>query len=245
MALRSKELFQVGYFLSKFGESKPPSKLEVTSWNAAYQIFYEKLNGGRSVVVFHRSLKNTRDGFDSYFPKTNRAGWWKEKGVVPAPLPELAQVVFDDFTNLTEIEVWNIIEPHLDLGEIISATVLNDVIAEELVDKPSNQSETEGGVKVRVLKVPERNPKLRQKALDIHGLHCQVCGFDFEATYGTWGKGFAEVHHVIPLHSYKGDKTVTNPKNDLAVVCSNCHKMIHRKRNITLSLDELRAKLNK
>ena len=100
-------------------------------------------------------------------------------------------------------------------------------------------------MKVRVLKVPERNPKLRQKALDIHGLHCQVCGFDFEATYGTWGKGFAEVHHVIPLHSYKGDKTVTNPKNDLAVVCSNCHKMIHRKRNITLSLDELRAKLNK
>jgi predicted HNH restriction endonuclease len=59
-------------------------------------------------------------------------------------------------------------------------------------------------------------------------LCCEVpgCGFDFESVYGDIGRDFAEVHHLMPL-SDMSSPTVTRLE-DLAVVCSNCHRMIHR-----------------
>ena len=58
-----------------------------------------------------------------------------------------------------------------------------------------------------------------------HGrLFCQVCGFDFGRTYGE--PDFIEVHHLIPLKDLKeGQKTKLS---DLAMVCPNCHRMLHR-----------------
>lgn len=52
------------------------------------------------------------------------------------------------------------------------------------------------------------------------------CGFDFEATYGAVGRAFAEVHHLRPL----ADRTAVERTRlaDLAIVCANCHRMIHR-----------------
>jgi predicted HNH restriction endonuclease len=59
-------------------------------------------------------------------------------------------------------------------------------------------------------------------------LACEACGFDFEVTYGERGKEFIECHHVRPLSELKpGDKTSVD---DLALVCSNCHRMIHVRR---------------
>lgn len=103
------------------------------------------------------------------------------------------------------------------------------------------ESKTEGGKKVVISVKAERNSKLREQAIKIHGLKCKVCDFDFEKVYGSWGKGFIEVHHMIPLSDSK--ERETNPKTDLVVVCSNCHRMIHRKKNITLTIEELKAKL--
>lgn len=59
-------------------------------------------------------------------------------------------------------------------------------------------------------------------------LRCQVpgCGFDFEAVYGIIGAGFAHVHHLRPL-AEASVPTVTRLE-DLAVVCANCHAVIHR-----------------
>ena len=56
-------------------------------------------------------------------------------------------------------------------------------------------------------------------------LACEVCGFDFHATYGTRGKGFCEAHHIRSLA--RGGKRKTRLA-DLAVVCSNCHRIMHR-----------------
>jgi predicted HNH restriction endonuclease len=57
---------------------------------------------------------------------------------------------------------------------------------------------------------------------------CQVpgCGFDFKAAYGEIGEGYAEVHHIVALAALE-QATVTT-LDDLAVVCANCHRMIHR-----------------
>lgn len=57
-------------------------------------------------------------------------------------------------------------------------------------------------------------------------LCCEVCGFDFSATYGALGEGFCEVHHLVPLSA--STDSVTTTLDDLAILCSNCHRIIHR-----------------
>lgn len=84
----------------------------------------------------------------------------------------------------------------------------------------------------------ERNQELRTKAIEIHGLTCKCCGFNYEEVYGEVGKGFIEIHHIIPMYSIKEEINV-NPKTDLVPLCSNCHKMIHRKKEQPMSIDEL------
>lgn len=79
----------------------------------------------------------------------------------------------------------------------------------------------------------ERNPRVimlaKKKFKEEHGkLYCEICGFDFEKEYGKIGKDFIEGHHIIPVSEIpQGYKT---KPEDIIMVCSNCHKMIHRKR---------------
>ena len=242
MAERSKELIQVGYYLSKYGRQDPPYRLETDKWNEAYRKFYDSLKGGRTVLEFEHSLKNSRDGFDSYFPETNREGWKDEEGN-PANLTGFSADVYNEFQNKDENQIWSIIKSYLDIDYKIRSVIFNDLIAEDIAIGDSNHTRTEGGIKVRISKTIERKPKLRQKALDIHGYKCQVCDFDFELTYGNWGKEFAEVHHIKPLSELDGEKYETDPKTDLAVLCANCHRMVHRKKGITLSIEELKLKM--
>ncbi len=66
---------------------------------------------------------------------------------------------------------------------------------------------------------------------------CWVCGFDFEVTYGPIGRGFIEAHHTKPVASLREGERVST--RDFAAVCSNCHRMIHRK-NPPLNWNKLR-----
>ena len=89
----------------------------------------------------------------------------------------------------------------------------------------------------------ERNPSLRENAIKIHGTKCVACGFDFEVFYGAYGKNFIEVHHLNPLH--KTEEVIVNPKNDMTVLCANCHRMVHRKKDIILTIEQLKRMIRK
>ena len=66
--------------------------------------------------------------------------------------------------------------------------------------------------------------------------------FDFKEKYGSRGDGFIECHHRIPLSEAKSE---IKPKlSDFALLCSNCHRMIHRKKK-WLSVNELKKIFNK
>jgi 5-methylcytosine-specific restriction enzyme A len=110
---------------------------------------------------------------------------------------------------------------------------------EEELTSYSIESTPEGNKVVCYTTRYERNAKNRDTAIKIHGTVCQGCGFDFEKTYGEIGRGYIEVHHIKPLSEGKG---VTKPDaaTDLICVCSNCHRMIHRRKDSVLSLKELR-----
>ena len=69
--------------------------------------------------------------------------------------------------------------------------------------------------------------KKQQALLKKGSLECEICKFDFKDQYGMRGYNFAEIHHIKPISDYD-DSTKTSLK-DLAVLCSNCHRMIHRK----------------
>jgi 5-methylcytosine-specific restriction enzyme A len=86
----------------------------------------------------------------------------------------------------------------------------------------------------------ERNSSAAKAAKKALGLQCSGCGFEFERFYGERGRDFIEVHHLIPLHTLpEGAAVSMDPKKDFAVVCSNCHKIIHRGSTI-LTIEELR-----
>jgi 5-methylcytosine-specific restriction enzyme A len=100
----------------------------------------------------------------------------------------------------------------------------------------------EGQKKVRFSVYYERNPFYRSKAIEVHGLSCMARGFNFRETYGDLGKGFIHVHHNKPI-SESGPLRV-NPQTDLSVLCPNCHAMIHRNKNYTLSVEELKGTIH-
>ena len=62
---------------------------------------------------------------------------------------------------------------------------------------------------------------------------CQVCRFDFSKTYGNWGDDFAEAHHLVPLSA--NQKIRHSKIEDLITVCSNCHRMLHRKGGVQVT----------
>jgi 5-methylcytosine-specific restriction protein A len=150
-----------------------------------------------------------------------------------------------------EAEVWSdfISRPQL-LAETANAIRLN--VTKGVPIEPSSSEDDEefeaeeGKVLTRVHFSRERNRKLVEQkkaaALKKDGkLSCEVCSFDFAAHYGTRGRGFIEAHHVKPVHTLKpGDKTRLE---DLALLCSNCHRMVHAKRP-WLDLERLRKLLH-
>lgn len=91
----------------------------------------------------------------------------------------------------------------------------------------------------------ERSPKLRRQKIEQAKkagvpISCEVCHFNFHVTYGPRGEDFIEIHHILPLHASGEIKTKLS---DLAMLCSNCHRMIHRG-NPWLTPAELRVLAN-
>ncbi len=85
----------------------------------------------------------------------------------------------------------------------------------------------------RLITLAKRNFKAK------HGtLFCEVCGFNFIDKYGDLGAGFIEAHHIKPVSEMsENEKTKVE---DIIMVCSNCHSMIHRKRP-WLNLNQIKS----
>ena len=114
--------------------------------------------------------------------------------------------------------------------------------AEESGDEGLEVDAEEGRLLTRLHKTRERNRSIvrrkKQDALDQFGrLQCVVCGFDFEDAYGLRGRGFIECHHTRPLHTLAANERTKLV--DLALLCSNCHRMIHAARP-WMTVDQVR-----
>lgn len=120
--------------------------------------------------------------------------------------------------------------------------VMKKVAAIEEDEQTIRDTVREGATLYKLHKVKERDTRIvkskKAKVLALKGkLICEVCDFDFFEFYGAIGYGFIECHHRTPLASL--EIPTDTSLEDLALVCSNCHRILHRKIN-ELTVEVLR-----
>ena len=113
-------------------------------------------------------------------------------------------------------------------------------------------SAPEGSVELRAHYQRERSTILVKKKKEDFKNHygkvkCEICGFCFEESYPQdLGKDYIEAHHKTPLSKISGQVKTT--LDDLMLVCSNCHRMIHRTKaceeNLNVLLKHFKEEIN-
>lgn len=124
-------------------------------------------------------------------------------------------------------------------------TLLQKINKIEDDEVTKDDSVIEGQILYKLHKVIERDSsivfKKKKQILARDGyLDCETCTFNFERFYGPFGKGYIECHHRMPLFKIKAETKTT--LEDLALVCSNCHRMLHKSID-TLTVEDLKMKI--
>lgn len=112
-------------------------------------------------------------------------------------------------------------------GQLYEAETAGGFGPESELDEP-RELLYEDLTRFRMHKRLERSVKLSKLVKVKKGCVCEVCSIDFEKIYGEIGKGYIEAHHLRPLATLKGQKVPMDPETDFAVLCANCHRMIHK-----------------
>ena len=88
----------------------------------------------------------------------------------------------------------------------------------------------------------ERNQSLSADAKKLRGNKCEVkaCGKIPSALYGEIAENLLEAHHIIPFAQLDTNVEL-DPKKDFRVVCPDCHRAIHKRRDEPYTLEEVSA----
>jgi hypothetical protein len=121
------------------------------------------------------------------------------------------------------------VEPHVDLGE---PGTERDFAGESDIEGLRSE--------YRVTRA-KRSRRLRNKAFRLAKGVCAVCHRDFSAVLGGLGQRVLQVHHREQLAAR--DSPAVTCLTDLAVVCANCHLLLHRDPRKTMHIDQLRSLL--
>jgi 5-methylcytosine-specific restriction protein A len=109
-----------------------------------------------------------------------------------------------------------------------------------IVESPEDEVlAIEGAIRRSVVNRRERNPRNRLLCIRIHGEKCAVCSIEPRHIYGSAGD-IIEVHHLEPLSLVSAPRPY-DPRTDLVPLCPDCHRALHTRRPIPLSLEELKA----
>lgn len=76
---------------------------------------------------------------------------------------------------------------------------------------------------------------------------CMACGLDSAKEFDIARDRFLEAHHIVPLYQRRSDVITITRECDIALLCPNCHTLMHRymsdQGGRALSVAELKAKL--
>lgn len=145
-----------------------------------------------------------------------------------------------------EQEIWDEFSSRKDDLRKVSKSIIDnlpEVIQSDNTEPDEEDFEfEEGKVLTKLHKIRERSSLIVKKKKELvmktmGKLSCEVCDFDFKEFYGDLGLGMIECHHTKPVSTIK--KGETTKLTDLSIVCSNCHRVIHKTRPM-LGIKELR-----
>ena len=204
---------------------------------------------GREDDKFSQKVRNLRShqtlevpGYATYESR-GRQGYWR--------ITELGQRVLSQSGDFIRIAL----EPGFTSAAITRALSRLDYTSPNRVPRISvfdeDEAVKEGARSQAQRTVYERSRRLRDAAIEYYAfqgkLQCEVCDFSFEKTYGDLGSGFIEIHHKKSIFCLEGEsieQTIAEAIRDVAALCANCHRMVHRKRNAVLSVEDLRSLVN-
>lgn len=169
-------------------------------------------------------IARVSDGYIEQIPVAKKSNYWRD-GV-----RLINKEVFDRISLLEKKEI----------GLKVKSETASYLVS---INERDFESLEEGAIDKKYVTVYERNPKLRRQAIAIHGETCFACGFNFKQFYGEYGDGYIHVHHTVPVSDLGGAKLI-NPETDMVPLCANCHAIVHRKREKTLSILELKNIIN-
>ncbi|NIJ45276.1 putative HNH restriction endonuclease [Wenyingzhuangia heitensis] len=197
--------------------------------------------------------ENTRENF-KYGRIFEVIAYTGEENKINFELTELGKIDFrnrgwgnaESFKNIAnqktiekiQVELWNLFKPYFNhkLKQNLKdyQTYFNDELEQDFGTK-------EGKELFRKHRVRERDSSLtyrkKQIAIKNGNLECEVCNFSFQDIYE---QDYIECHHKTPI--FKGERITK--LEDLALVCSNCHRMLHRRiEGDFLSLEQLRKRI--
>ncbi|AWK50544.1 hypothetical protein DIC82_05615 [Clostridium beijerinckii] len=147
----------------------------------------------------------------------------------------LKDTMIDKINSISEINLNSLENSNELINNLIEDEELDDYIN---VDGPDEEIQDldiieglEGQEQLILHLKRERNTRFMKKckqlfALNDKYLHCQICNFSFYEKYGDIGINFIEGHHIYPISELKLETKIKS--TDILMVCSNCHRMIHR-----------------
>lgn len=192
-------------------------------------ILFQKNKSSSPIVELHQTQTISRVGVNllwKYVPKKHdnknqeRIAYFKHYfggdvyvSVFIPVLPEELELFLDD--------LFSIVKNRLKADELSKDTpeVRREFPEGRLYEKLHQQRERNS----KVVKLAKQNMKQQ-----LGKLICQICKFDFWEKYGSLGDDYIEAHHTIPVSEL--NENSTTKIEDIALVCSNCHRMLHRKR---------------
>lgn len=194
---------------------------------------------GRRVKIIAKT--NTEN-----YIKVSSTLWHKVKlsGVTQGNACKIENIGSVENIDELKLDIWEAFKKHFIPSEKESATITSSIIKELEITNP-DLTVKEGELKLVTHIVKERNRKIvlekKRQAIKNNNLKCEVCTFSFPEKYQS---NFIECHHISPISLSQG--IVETTLDDLALVCSNCHRMLHTKFNgVYLNIKELRNRIEK
>lgn len=158
----------------------------------------------------------------------------KTKATTNSRLPDLYEAgnIISKYYSKDNMPTENILRQDLlNMILIYNQIFRNDTIPINNAEQEEDENDYKGYENINIFRLHkriERNYTLSTKVKKIQGYVCKACDKDFETMYGILGKNYIEAHHLKPLATLQGEKIELDARTDFTVLCSNCHRMIHR-----------------
>lgn len=142
-----------------------------------------------------------------------------------------------------QLNIWEWLKESFRPGEKQSEEITSSIIQELEISHP-DLTVIEGELRLVKHLVKERNRKIvmekKRQAIKKNSLRCEVCSFSFPEKFHS---EFIECHHISPISQTQGKRETK--LEDLALVCSNCHRMLHTKFDgLYLSISQLQKRID-